>query len=110
MKRKEHYFGLALIISALLFHILTLPGCAPTKVKLYPKETQTEITSPGRPFPGKTYAEAISQWKSHEDLVKWMERDFSLDMERYKGFKGTLPIKGEIPYIFPYQDRKSTRL
>jgi len=92
MKRKEHYFGLALIISALLFHILTLPGCAPTKVKIYPKETQTEKTSPGRPFLGKTYTEAISQWKSHEDLVKWMERDFSLDMERYKEFKGTLPI------------------
>lgn len=92
MKRKEHYFGLALIISALLFHILTLPGCAPTKVKTYPRETQTEITSPGRPIAGKTYAEAISQWKSHQDLVKWMERDFSLDMERYKRFKGTLPI------------------
>jgi hypothetical protein len=92
MKRKQHYFGLALIISALLFHILTLPGCTPTKVKTYPKETRTEITSPGRPFPGKTYTEAISQWKSHQDLVKWMERDFSLDMERYKGFKGTLPI------------------
>ena len=92
MKRKEHYFGLALIISALFFHILTLPGCAPTKVKIYPKETQTEKTSPGRPIPGKTYTEAISQWKSHEDLVKWMERDFSLDMERYKRFKGTLPI------------------
>ena len=92
MKRKEHCFGLALIISALLFHILTLPGCAPTKVKIYPKETQTEKTSPGRPIAGKTYAEAISQWKSHQDLVKWMERDFSLDMERYKRFKGTLPI------------------
>ena len=92
MKRKEHYFGLALIISALLFHILTLPGCAPTKVKTYPREKRTEITSPGRPIAGKTYAEAISQWKSHQDLVKWMERDFSLDMERYKRFKGTLPI------------------
>ncbi|MDP2969503.1 MAG: transglutaminase-like domain-containing protein [Deltaproteobacteria bacterium] len=92
MKRKEHYFGLALIISTLLFYILTLPGCAPTKVKTYPRETRTEITSPGRPIAGKTYAEAISQWKSHQDLVEWMERDFSLDMERYKRFKGTLPI------------------
>jgi hypothetical protein len=92
MKRKERYFGLALIISTLLFHILTLPGCAPTKVKTYPRETLTEITSPGRPIAGKTYAEAISQWKSHQDLVKWMERDFSLDMERYKRFKGTLPF------------------
>lgn len=92
MKSKERYFGLALIISALLFHILTLPGCAPTKVKTYPGETRTEITSPARPIAGKTYPEAISQWKSDQDLVKWMERDFSLDTERYKRFKGTLPI------------------
>jgi hypothetical protein len=92
MKRQEHCFGLTLIISVLLFYILTLLGCAPTKVKIYPKETQEEKTSPGRPFPGKTYPEAISQWKSHQDLVKWMERDFSFDVERYKRFKGTLPI------------------
>jgi hypothetical protein len=92
MKRQEHYFGLTLIISVLLFYRLTLFGCAPTKVKIYPKETQTEKTSPGRHLPGKTYTEAISQWKSHEDLVKWMERDFSLDVERYKRFEGTLPI------------------
>lgn len=91
MKRQEHYFGVTLIISVLLFYILTLLGCAPTKVKIYPKETQTEKTSPGRPFPGKIYTE-ISQWKSYQDLVKWMERDFSLDAERYKRFEGTLPI------------------
>ena len=92
MKRQEHYFGLTLIISVLLFYILTPLGCAPTKVKTYPRETQTEKTSPGRPFPGETYTEVISRWKSHEDLVKWMERDFSLDVERYKRFEGTLPI------------------
>jgi hypothetical protein len=87
--------------------ILALLACAPTKVRIYPKETQREKTSPAkpspektppegvdmvRPFVGKTYAETISEWKSHQDLVKWMERDFSLDVERYKRFKGTLPI------------------
>jgi len=92
MKRQEHYFGLTLIISVLLFYILTLLGCAPTKVKIYSKETRTEKAPPGRPSPGKTYTEATSQWKSHQDLVKWMERDFSLDVERYKRFEGTLPI------------------
>jgi len=92
MKRQEHYFGLTLIISALLFYILTILGCAPTKVKIYPKETQTEKTSPGKPIPRKTYAETISQWESHQDLVKWMERDFSFDVERYKRFEGTLPV------------------
>jgi len=91
-KRQKHYFGLTLIISALLFYILTLPGCAPTKVKILPKETQTEETSPGRPFPGETYSEVILQWKSYQDLVKWMERDFSFDAERYKRFERTLPF------------------
>ena len=86
--------------------MLALLACAPTKVRIYPKETQREKTSPAkpssektspervdtvRPFAGKTYAETISEWKSYEDLVKWMERDFSLEVERYKRFKGTLP-------------------
>jgi hypothetical protein len=92
MKRKKHYFGLTLIISALFFYTITLFGCGPTKVKIYPKEIQTEKPSPGKPVPGKTYAEAISQWKSYQDLVKWMEKDFSFDVERYKRFEGTLPI------------------
>ena len=92
MKRQEHYFGLTLTISVLLFYILAPLACAPTKVKIYPKETQTEKTSPGRPFPGKTYTEAVLQWTSYQDLVKWMERDFSFDVERYKRFEGTLPV------------------
>jgi hypothetical protein len=91
MKRQENHFGLALTISVLLLYILSLLGCAPTKVKTYPKETQTEKPSPGRPFAEKTYAETISEWKSYEDLVKWMEKEFSFDAERYKRFEGTLP-------------------
>ena len=86
--------------------ILALLACAPTKVRIYPRETQTEKTSPGkpssektppetvatvRPFPGKNYAETVSEWKSYQGLVKWMERDFSFDAERYKKFEGTLP-------------------
>ena len=91
MKRQENHFGLALTISVLLLYILSPLGCAPTKVKTYPKETQTEKPSPGRPFAEKTYAETISEWKSYEDLVKWMEKDFSFDAERYKRFEGSLP-------------------
>jgi hypothetical protein len=88
---QEHYLGLTLIISSLLFYILSF-GCAPTKVKLYSKETQAEIPSPGKPIPGKTYSETISQWESYQDVVKWMENDFSFDKERYEKFEGTLPI------------------
>ncbi len=88
MKRQEHYFGLTLTISVLLFYILSLLGCAPTKVKIYPKETQREKTPQGRPFAEKTYAETISKWKSYEDLVKWMEKDFFLMRKDIRDLKG----------------------
>ncbi len=39
----------------------------------------------------KTYDETVSRWKSYKDLKKWMEKDFSLDTERFKRFEGTLP-------------------
>ncbi|HMK52508.1 MAG TPA: transglutaminase-like domain-containing protein [Thermodesulfobacteriota bacterium] len=40
----------------------------------------------------KSYTEKVSKWKSYEKLVKWMEKDFSVDMERFKKFEGTLPV------------------
>ena len=45
-----------------------------------------------KPAPEKTYDETVSEWKSYEDLVKWMENDFSFDKERYEKFEGTLPV------------------
>ena len=135
MKRQEHYFGITLLV--LLFYILTPRACAPTKVKIYSKETQTEKTIPPKttsertaqektapvkatpetttsvktdivkppseraptekiptvkPAPEKTYDETVSEWKSYQDLMKWMENDFSFDKERYEKFEGTLPI------------------
>ncbi len=137
MKRQEHYFALTFIISILLLNILTLPGCAPTQVKIYRRESPPEKTIPpmtpsGRtaqgktapvkttpeettslktdhvnppperppreeippvkPAPEKTYDETVSGWKSYEDLVKWMENDFSFDKLRYEKFEGTLPV------------------
>jgi len=103
---QKRLFKLTLIISALLTYALIPPGCTPAKVKIYPRETQTEKTAPAKPSlektspekvasvspsPGKTYAETISEWKSYRDLVKWMEEDFSFEAERYKKFEGTLP-------------------
>jgi hypothetical protein len=137
MKRREHYFGVTLIILVLLFYILTPLACAPTKVQVYPRETPPEKTIPPKttsertaqektapvkttpekttsvktdkvkppseraptekiptvkPAPEKTYDETVSEWKSYQDLVKWMENDFSFDKERYEKFEGTLPI------------------
>jgi len=39
----------------------------------------------------KSYDETVSRWKSYKDLETWMEKDFSLDTERFKRFEGTLP-------------------
>jgi hypothetical protein len=106
MKKKKDCFKVTLIISVLLTYALVPLACAPAKVRIYPKEAQTEKASPAkpppektppqrvttvRPSPEKTYAEAISEWKTYQDLVKWMEKDFSFDVERYKKFEGTLP-------------------
>jgi hypothetical protein len=136
MKRQEHYFWLTLIIFVLLFYLLTPLACAPTKVKVYLRETPPEKTippkttseraaqekaapvkttpeettsiktdkvipsserTPAEKIPTmkpaeKTYDETVSEWKSYEDLVKWMENDFSFDKERYEKFRGTLPV------------------
>jgi hypothetical protein len=87
--------------------IFALFSCAPTKVEIYPKETKLEGVAPIepsfeksppekvvtlKPFPEKNYSETIAGWKSFEDAVKWMEDDFSFDVERYKKYEGTLPI------------------
>ncbi len=39
----------------------------------------------------RSYDETVSRWKSHKDLEKWMAKDFSFDMGRFKKFEGTLP-------------------
>jgi hypothetical protein len=67
-------------------------GCAPTKVKKYSRETPLEKTAPVKTTPEKDYVETVFGWKSYQDLVKWMENDFSFDRRRYEEFKGTLPV------------------
>jgi hypothetical protein len=82
-------------------------NCAPTRVKKYPKDTPLEKTipekasseriseekaAPVKTTPEKTYEEKVFEWKSYQDLVKWMENDFSFDRRRYEEFKGTLPV------------------
>ncbi len=39
----------------------------------------------------RSYDETVSRWKSYKDVQTWMEKDFSLDTERFKRFEGTLP-------------------
>jgi len=59
MKRQEHHFGLTLIIFVLLFYILTPLACAPTKVRVYPRETPSE-----KILPQKTTSERTAQEKT----------------------------------------------
>ena len=107
MKRKGGLELIKIVNITLAIYILALFSCAPTKVKIYPKETLSEKTSPSqpssekapaekvatlKPLPEKAYAETIAGWKSYKDLVKWMESDFSFDGERYKKYEGTLPV------------------
>jgi len=61
-------------------------------VKPPPERPPAEKISTVEPPLQKTYDETVSQWKSYEDLVRWMENDFSFDKERYEKFKGTLPV------------------
>jgi len=89
---KKSYFILTLVFPVLLIFILNLFACAPVRVKTYPGETSTVRKYPAETPLIRTYDETVSQWKSYEDLVKWMEKDFSFDRERYKKFEGTLPI------------------
>jgi len=39
----------------------------------------------------RSYDETVLRWKSYKDVQTWMEKDFSLDAERFKRFEGTLP-------------------
>lgn len=92
MKKLKSYSRLTLVFSVLLIFILNLFACALVRVKTYPEEMSTVKKYPGETPLIRTYDETVSQWKSYEDLVKWMEKDFSFDRERYKKFEGTLPI------------------
>jgi hypothetical protein len=69
------------------------PTSVKTDIVKPPSErSPTEKIPTVKPAPEKTYDETVFEWKSYQDLMKWMERDFSFDVERYKRFEGTLPI------------------
>jgi hypothetical protein len=87
MIKLKSYFGLALVISVLPIFMLTLFTCTPVQVKTYPGEAY-----PGKASFMKSYDATVSNWRSYEDLVRWMEKDFYFDKERYKKFEGTLPV------------------
>jgi hypothetical protein len=37
------------------------------------------------PFLEKTYDETVSEWRSYQDVVKWMENNYSVDRKRFEG-------------------------
>jgi Transglutaminase-like domain len=86
MKKLKPALRYTPVVSVLPVLMILLFACAPVRVKTYPAGTYPERT-----YSTKSYEATVSGWKSYEDLVKWMEKVFSLDMERYKKFQGTLP-------------------
>ena len=65
----------------------------PESERLSPQQKPLpEKVPPMEPSPEKTYEETVSGWKSYKELVKWMEKDFSVDRERYQRFQRRLPI------------------
>jgi len=85
---------------------LALWSCERVRIKTDPVDPHLQKSPPGettpvealseKPFPAETpstlsYEEALRQWKSYEDVVRWMEREFSLDTDRLKKYEGTLP-------------------
>ncbi len=110
---------MAILRNIILFiFILFLFACAKSQVKVYPEKPPPEKAPPQKPSsvepPAKappappaaktlppepptgktsprTYSEAVSEWKSYQDLSRWMEKEFSFDADRYRKFEGTLP-------------------
>ena len=48
-------------------------------------KTPTEKTLQVIPFSEKPYDEAVSEWKSYQDVVKWTENNYSVDIKRFEG-------------------------
>ncbi len=76
-----------LIFKTLPICFLIILSCEKTQVRTSPERAYSEKLASE-----KSYVKKVTHWKSYEDLVRWMEKDFSVDMERYKKFEGTLPV------------------
>jgi len=84
--------------------LLALIGCHRTRVGTYPPrpaepgasvppqiQAPPESGSPVERPPAATYSETVSSWKSYRALVRWMEKEFSLDIDRFRRFEGKSP-------------------
>jgi hypothetical protein len=79
----RNYFRFILVVLVYLIGMLILLSCAPTKVKIYPRETRSEKTPPTKSFPEKTSPENYGKagrtnWKLY---VKTNEASYSFDAE-----------------------------
>ncbi len=98
-------------VRSLVFAIafLTLFSCQRTQIKTYPEsphpprpsehtssqppqiQTAPESSSPVERPSATSYSEAVSAWKSYKEFVHWMEKEFAVDLKRFKRFEGTFP-------------------
>ena len=99
--------------------IVVLFGCQRTQVRTYPEKIYPERSTPekiSRPRPTEpippippqiqtpqesgsqpqlpsvmTYSETVSGWNSYKEFVRWIDKDFSLDLDRFKRYEGKFP-------------------
>jgi hypothetical protein len=76
-----------LIFGIMAICFLIILSCEKTRVRTYPERTYAAKLASE-----KSYTEKVTRWRSYEDLVRWMEKNFSVDMDRFKKFEGTLPV------------------
>jgi hypothetical protein len=83
--------------AVLCLSLLVFVACQPVRVKTdqrapaLPSSSAPAPETVVAPVKPKTYSEAVSQWKSDEDVLKWLQEEFKFDTARFKRFEGTLP-------------------
>lgn len=87
LDKMKSFFRMLKVILFFPIVLLTLSNCTSLQIK-----TPSEGIPLDKTGLIKSYEVTVSNWNSYEDLVRWMEKNFSFDQERYKKFEGTLPI------------------
>lgn len=93
----------------LTISILVLFGCHRTQVRTFPErayppqptepipsippqiETPRESHFPTERPSTRSYSETVSAWKSYKEFARWMEKEFTLDLDRFKRYEGKFP-------------------
>jgi len=76
--------------------LVLIVACVPPRSRIDSGETGPEKIAPVTPSRAKAYADAVSEWRSYQDVVRWMDKDFSFDVARYKKHEGPYLLRGRL--------------